>query len=117
MEHLLRAVLSAAGLVVELETVVHFDSFVHSCESGWASQTLVYWEGRPAHPYFLHHHTLPIFPDQIPFRTKMSDLPVTCNCIGYHALRQHVTQLDANARNRAIEQTRNSLLNPSMFVF
>jgi hypothetical protein len=49
--------------------------------------------------------------------SKMSDLPVTCNCIGYHALRQHVTQLDANARNRAIEQTRNSLLNPSMFVF
>lgn len=37
------------------------------------------------------------------------------NCIGYHALRQHLTQPDLNARARAIEQTRNLLLNPSMF--
>lgn len=38
-----------------------------------------------------------------------------CNCVDYNALRQHLAQPDSDARNRSIEQTRNSLLNPSTF--
>jgi hypothetical protein len=53
----------------------------------------------------------------MPQETPWLGLEYHCNCIDYNALRRRLTQPDLIARARAIEQTRNSLLDPSIFRF
>lgn len=48
---------------------------------------------------------------------KMIEPFQKCDCVDYDALRRRVTQPEAEGRTRAIEHIRNSLLDPSMFVF